>query len=212
MCAFARMAARLSPGRLDADLRLPLPRQRRLRLRVTAPPKVGFVSLGCPKALVDSERILTQLRAEGYDVVAELRRRRPRRRQHLRLHRRRGATNRSTRSARRSRRTARSSSPAASARRPETITRAPSERARGHRAARLRRSDERGARAPAAAARSVHRPGAAAGHPAHAAALRVSQDLRGLQPPLQLLHHPVDARRPREPARSATCCARPRAW
>jgi ribosomal protein S12 methylthiotransferase len=32
-------------------------------------PKVGFVSLGCPKALVDSERILTQLRAEGYEVV-----------------------------------------------------------------------------------------------------------------------------------------------
>jgi len=30
------------------------------------PPKIGFVSLGCPKALVDSERILTQLRAEGY--------------------------------------------------------------------------------------------------------------------------------------------------
>jgi ribosomal protein S12 methylthiotransferase len=31
-----------------------------------ATPRVGFVSLGCPKALVDSERILTQLRAEGY--------------------------------------------------------------------------------------------------------------------------------------------------
>jgi ribosomal protein S12 methylthiotransferase len=31
-----------------------------------AVPKIGFVSLGCPKALVDSERILTQLRAEGY--------------------------------------------------------------------------------------------------------------------------------------------------
>ncbi|MDF2446575.1 MAG: rimO [Moraxellaceae bacterium] len=31
-------------------------------------PKVGFVSLGCPKALVDSERILTQLRSEGYEV------------------------------------------------------------------------------------------------------------------------------------------------
>jgi len=31
--------------------------------------RVGFVSLGCPKALVDSERILTQLRTEGYDVV-----------------------------------------------------------------------------------------------------------------------------------------------
>lgn len=32
-------------------------------------PTVGFVSLGCPKALVDSERILTQLRLDGYDVV-----------------------------------------------------------------------------------------------------------------------------------------------
>ncbi len=31
--------------------------------------KVGFVSLGCPKALVDSERILTQLRLDGYDIV-----------------------------------------------------------------------------------------------------------------------------------------------
>ncbi|MCK4704991.1 MAG: 30S ribosomal protein S12 methylthiotransferase RimO [Gammaproteobacteria bacterium] len=31
--------------------------------------KVGFVSLGCPKATVDSEHILTQLRAEGYDIV-----------------------------------------------------------------------------------------------------------------------------------------------
>ncbi|MDI1301346.1 MAG: 30S ribosomal protein S12 methylthiotransferase RimO [bacterium] len=31
-------------------------------------PKVGFVSLGCPKALVDSERILTQLKSEGYQV------------------------------------------------------------------------------------------------------------------------------------------------
>ena len=32
-------------------------------------PKVGFVSLGCPKALVDSERILTQLKIDGYQVV-----------------------------------------------------------------------------------------------------------------------------------------------
>lgn len=31
--------------------------------------KVGFISLGCPKALVDSERILTQLRLDGYEVV-----------------------------------------------------------------------------------------------------------------------------------------------
>ncbi|MDH3948400.1 MAG: 30S ribosomal protein S12 methylthiotransferase RimO [Gammaproteobacteria bacterium] len=36
---------------------------------MSTPPKVGFVSLGCPKALVDSEQILTQLRAEGYDIV-----------------------------------------------------------------------------------------------------------------------------------------------
>jgi ribosomal protein S12 methylthiotransferase len=32
------------------------------------PPKIGFVSLGCPKALVDSERIITRLRAEGYEL------------------------------------------------------------------------------------------------------------------------------------------------
>lgn len=32
-------------------------------------PKVGFVSLGCPKALVDSERILTQLRIDGYEIA-----------------------------------------------------------------------------------------------------------------------------------------------
>ena len=33
-----------------------------------AAPRVSFVSLGCPKALVDSERIITQLRAEGYEL------------------------------------------------------------------------------------------------------------------------------------------------
>ncbi len=33
-------------------------------------PRIGFVSLGCPKALVDSERILTRLRAEGYQISA----------------------------------------------------------------------------------------------------------------------------------------------
>ena len=32
-------------------------------------PKIGFISLGCPKALVDSERILTKLRSEGYEVA-----------------------------------------------------------------------------------------------------------------------------------------------
>jgi len=34
-------------------------------------PRVGFVSLGCPKALVDSERILTQLRIRGYDIAPD---------------------------------------------------------------------------------------------------------------------------------------------
>ncbi len=38
---------------------------------MSSSPKVGFVSLGCPKALVDSERILTQLRTDGYDVVPD---------------------------------------------------------------------------------------------------------------------------------------------
>ncbi|MGH7005530.1 MAG: 30S ribosomal protein S12 methylthiotransferase RimO, partial [Alphaproteobacteria bacterium] len=34
-----------------------------------APRRIGIVSLGCPKALVDSERILTRLRAEGYEIA-----------------------------------------------------------------------------------------------------------------------------------------------
>src|SRR5687767_13126588 len=38
--------------------------------RMSAPaPKISFVSLGCPKALVDSERIITQLRAQGYELT-----------------------------------------------------------------------------------------------------------------------------------------------
>ena len=45
---------------------------RKAPARRTAP-KVGFVSLGCPKALVDSERILTRLRAEGYEVAPSYR-------------------------------------------------------------------------------------------------------------------------------------------
>ncbi len=36
-----------------------------------SPNKVGFVSLGCPKALVDSERIITRLRAEGYEIAPQ---------------------------------------------------------------------------------------------------------------------------------------------
>ena len=39
-----------------------------MKVTTKAAPRVGFVSLGCPKALSDSEGILTQLRAEGYDI------------------------------------------------------------------------------------------------------------------------------------------------
>jgi len=39
------------------------------RTRPPAAPRIGFVSLGCPKALVDSERILTQLRLAGYAIA-----------------------------------------------------------------------------------------------------------------------------------------------
>jgi ribosomal protein S12 methylthiotransferase len=49
----------------------PIDRGQRLaykRAVPATPPKIGFVSLGCPKALVDSERIITKLRAEGYEL------------------------------------------------------------------------------------------------------------------------------------------------
>ena len=44
------------------------PGPRATKRAASRPPRVGFVSLGCPKALVDSEVILTQLRAEGYAI------------------------------------------------------------------------------------------------------------------------------------------------
>src|SRR6201991_2657445 len=40
-------------------------------VKLPEPPKVGMVSLGCPKNLVDSERILTKLRADGYRMSAD---------------------------------------------------------------------------------------------------------------------------------------------
>ncbi len=44
---------------------------RKVGAKPSRAPRIGFASLGCPKALVDSERILTQLRAEGYETVAQ---------------------------------------------------------------------------------------------------------------------------------------------
>ena len=38
---------------------------------MNTPARISFVSLGCPKALVDSERIITRLRAEGYELARE---------------------------------------------------------------------------------------------------------------------------------------------
>jgi len=42
-----------------------------MELQLPTPPKIGMVSLGCPKALVDSERILTKLRSDGYALSAD---------------------------------------------------------------------------------------------------------------------------------------------
>jgi ribosomal protein S12 methylthiotransferase len=42
-----------------------------MELELPSPPKVGMVSLGCPKALVDSERILTKLRSDGYAMSSD---------------------------------------------------------------------------------------------------------------------------------------------
>src|SRR5207342_1010984 len=64
-CGPAQAYARAGQGGRGI-IRAPLLRSSTMSL---ANPKVGFVSLGCPKALVDSERILTQLRVEGYDIV-----------------------------------------------------------------------------------------------------------------------------------------------
>jgi ribosomal protein S12 methylthiotransferase len=59
-----RTLLRNSPGRGNSAPMTSRPAQTQ-----ATPPKISFVSLGCPKALVDSERILTHLRAEGYEVV-----------------------------------------------------------------------------------------------------------------------------------------------
>ncbi|MBU2963305.1 30S ribosomal protein S12 methylthiotransferase RimO [Citreicella sp. C3M06] len=53
------------------DLRPDLARARITETKRDGQPTIGMVSLGCPKALVDSERILTRLRAEGYGISAD---------------------------------------------------------------------------------------------------------------------------------------------
>jgi ribosomal protein S12 methylthiotransferase len=50
---------------------MPRPEPQELEFPVNRPPRISFVSLGCPKALVDSERIITRLRAEGYELARD---------------------------------------------------------------------------------------------------------------------------------------------
>ncbi|MFP4274496.1 MAG: 30S ribosomal protein S12 methylthiotransferase RimO [Paracoccaceae bacterium] len=58
----------MPPMHNPPDLRPDLARARVTETRRPGQPTIGMVSLGCPKALVDSERILTRLRAEGYGI------------------------------------------------------------------------------------------------------------------------------------------------
>ena len=64
----SQTTARRAPR--SAKLPATAPAGARVR-KIKPPPKVGFVSLGCPKALVDSERIITRLRAEGYQIARD---------------------------------------------------------------------------------------------------------------------------------------------
>ena len=162
-------------------------------------PKVGFVSLGCPKALVDSERILTQLRAEGYEVsptyeAADI-----------------VVVNTC------------GFIDSAIDESLDAIGEALEQNGRvivtGCLGAKPERILERHPRVlkvtgphayeDVVSAVHEHLPPthdpffdlrAAARHPPHAAALRLSEDFRRLQQQVQLLHHPVDARQAREPA------------
>jgi hypothetical protein len=158
------------------------------------------VSLGCPKALVDSELIVTQLRAEGYATSPTYED------ADLVIVNTCGFIDAAVQESLEAIGEALAENGKVivtgclGAKRREPGREGPSEGPRGHRPARGRRGARPRAPPPAEAARSVQRSRAAGRHQADAEALRLPEDLRGLQPSLQLLHHPVDARRPREPA------------
>ena len=171
-------------------------------------PKIGFVSLGCPKALTDSELILTQLSAEGYqtsktfqgadlvivntcgfidDAVKE------------------SLDTIGEALAENGKVIVTGCLGAKSGRgRRQSGEGNASQRAGRDRPACHAGGDGRGACALPQAARSVHRSGAGrfrrGGPQADAAPLRLPEDQRGLQPSLHLLHHPFHARRPGQPA------------
>ena len=163
------------------------------------PPRVGLVSLGCPKALVDSERIMTKLRADGYDMSPDYAGAdvvlvntcgfldsAPRKRA-------------SRRSARPSPRTAASSSPAAWARKPTSSATASRKCSRSPGRSNMRKSSPRSTRPRRRSPRRSSTWCRESRAQAHPAPLQLCEDLRGLQPPLRLLHHPAFARRPRQP-------------
>ena len=156
-------------------------------------PRISFVSLGCPKALVDSERILTRLRAEGYELA--------------RNHAGADAVIVNTCGFLDS---AKAESLAAIGQAMNEngkviVTGCMGANARGdprrfperlgnHRPAGVRKRDGGRARRSASAPRSVRRSHSRRRRAPHAAPLRLSQDLRRLRPPLHVLHHPKLAR------------------
>ena len=183
----------------------------RARSRTKQPPRVGFVSLGCAKALVDSERIVTRLRTEGYEIApttqsadvvvvntcgflvsARKRIAGGDRRGHRRE--RQGGGHRLPR------------------RHAGPHPRHPPEGPGGHRAAPVRRRAGGRARGRPAAARAVPGSGAAAGPAADAEALRLPEDFRRLQQSLLLLHHPASCAATSSRRRPPTCWPRPRRW
>ena len=162
------------------------------------PPRVGLVSLGCPKALVDSERIITKLRADGYQMSPDYA----------------GADVVLVNTC--------GFLDSAKEESLEAIGEAIAENGRvvvtgcmGNEADVIRKRfpDVLAVTGPqqyeevvsavhdAAPPRHVAlpRPGAGSGPEAHAAALQLFEDFRGLQSPLQLLHHPEHPRRSRQP-------------
>ncbi len=173
--------------------------------------KIGMVSLGCPKALVDSERILTRLRADGYAMSPDYA----------------GADVVVVNTC--------GFLDSAKEESLEAIGEAIAENGRvivtgcmGDEAATIRaRFPEvlavTGAHQYEQVVEAVHEAAPPTQGPfvdlipqpdvtADAAALQLPQDLRGLQPQLRLLHHPAAAREARTAGGSTQCCARPRSW
>ena len=175
------------------------------------PPRVGLVSLGCPKALVDSERIMTKLRADGYDMSPDYA----------------GADVVLVNTC--------GFLDSAKEESLEAIGEAIAENGRvvvtgcmGKEAESSARASRTCSRSPAPqqyeevvaavheaappVALAVHRPGARSRPQADSAPLQLFEDFRGLQPPLRLLHHPARCAATSSAAAPTRSCAKPRSW